>query len=99
MRLSLWIILILKYVYPFLGNDRGKQLAAVARQRPAKNRGMVFSEWSVRQQLNYNNERCFLLGPSPDVINATRWERQSVIRVGGLCETDPSLGVGWLVGE
>jgi hypothetical protein len=43
-------------VDPLLGGDRdiGDCTAAVVRQRPANNKGMVFSAQSTKQQLNRN---------------------------------------------
>jgi hypothetical protein len=49
-------VLLWWHVYPLLGADR---TAAVATQRPANNRGMVFSAWSAKQQLNSNRGTVF----------------------------------------
>jgi hypothetical protein len=62
------------YCGMLLGGDReiSDCTAAVARQRPAnKNRGMMFSVRSAKQQLNSNRGRCFLGGPCRNVISRT----------------------------
>jgi hypothetical protein len=59
--------MILWHVDPLLGSDReiGDCAAAVARQWPANNRGMVFSARPATQQLNSNRRKVFSVRSVP----------------------------------
>jgi ferredoxin-like protein FixX len=77
------------HVDPLLGNDSetNNETKAVAMQQIIN-----------KQQLNYNEERCFMCGPCRDVISETGWVLQSVSqymkgRLGGWFEMAASLGV------
>jgi hypothetical protein len=56
-----FLFFLLRHVDPLQGGDReiDDSTAAVARQRPAKNRGIVFSAWSAKQHLNSNRGTAF----------------------------------------
>jgi hypothetical protein len=58
------------HVYPLLHGDReiGDCMAAVARQRPADNRSMVFSVRSAKQQLNSNRDTVFSVRSVPEML-------------------------------
>jgi hypothetical protein len=64
------ISLILQHIDMLLGKDRGtNERTAAAKQQPANNRGMVFSVWPPKQQLNSNIGTVFSLRSVPRLHN------------------------------
>jgi hypothetical protein len=61
------VLKIMCHVDPLLGGDReiGDYRGAVARQRLANNREMMFSALSVKQQLNSKRGTVFSVGSMP----------------------------------
>jgi hypothetical protein len=81
-------ISILWHVDPLLGTDReiSDCTAAVARQRSANNRGMVFSAWSSKQQFRYNRGTVFSMLPVP------RYYKQDKSRVYSVSQCSELVG-------
>lgn len=63
---------ILWLIYLLLGADRGigDSTSTIGRQRPLNKRGMVFSAWSAKHQLNSNKETLF------SVLSVLRYYKQ-----------------------